>query len=125
MSQKWEYCSLVSHGVETDEGELGWLCRVTYFGPDGATARQLKDAMSDDPPDVFERAMAQLGAGGWELVSLQHQLVNDRVHLQSGQVSSDVTVGYSFSSFGVAYFKRPTEDDRPIDEPAIVVACQG
>ena len=121
MSRKWEYCSLVSHGVDTDGGETGWLCRVTYFTPDGAKTVQLKEPTSDQPPDVFERAMAQLGDGGWELVSLQHPLVSDRVHLQNGQVTADVTVGFSFSSFGVGYFKRRAKADRPINEPAVVV----
>ncbi len=121
VSRSWEYCSLVSHGVETEEGEIGWLCRITYFTSDGAKTVQLKEPTSDQPPDVFERAMAQLGAGGWELVSLQHPLVSDRVHLQTGQVAADVTVGFSFSSFGVAYFKRRAKGDRLIDDPAVVI----
>lgn len=125
MSRKWEYCSLVSHAMETEDGEAGWLCRVTYFTPDGARTRQLREPLSDEPVDVFERAMAQLGAGGWELVSLRHQLVRDSSHLEREGVEADIPVGYSFSSFGVAYFKRRMKSDRPIDEPAVLITASG
>lgn len=122
MSRKWEYCSLVSHGIEAEGDELQWLCRVTYFTPEGATSRVLKSPEDDGSPDTFERAMAQLGTGGWELVTLQHQLVQDSLHLERQGVGVDVPVGLSFSSFGVAYFKRRRKPDRPIGEPAIVIA---
>ncbi len=121
MSRTWEYCSLVSHGAEGEAGEIGWLCRVTYFTSDGAKTRQLRERMDAEPSDVFERAMAQLGAGGWELVSLQHQLVRDKLHVEREGFGADVPVGFSFSSFGVAYFKRRQKSDRPIDKPEIVI----
>lgn len=122
MSRTWEYCSLVSHGLENEGDELRWLCRVTYFTCEGSTTRQLKSPEDDGPSDTFERAMAQLGAGGWELVTLQHQLVQDNLHLEKQGVSADVLVGFSFSSFGVAYFKRRQKPDRPIDEPTVVIS---
>ncbi len=122
MSRKWEFCSLVSHGVLDESGEPGWLCRITYFRPDGAVTRQLKDPANAQPVDVFERAMAQLGLGGWELVSLQHQLVRDNLRVEGEGVTADVPVGFSFSSFGVAYFKRRVKEGRPIEQPAVVVA---
>jgi hypothetical protein len=65
--------------------------------------------------------MAQLGAGGWELVSLQHELVRNNAQVVNEQFLASVHTGYSFAPFGVAYFKRPVEPGRAIDEPAIVI----
>ena len=124
MSRTWEYCSLVSHGTETEDGNVGWICRVTYFTADGAKTRYLKQPLGEQPSDVFERAMAQLGAGGWELVSIQHQLVRDNLHVEREGVGADIPVGFSFSSFGVAYFKRRQKSGRPIDHPPVLVSVE-
>jgi hypothetical protein len=83
MIRQWEYCALVSHAGEGVDGESGWLCRVSYFAPDGTCTRQLREPHSPFPTDVFERAMAQLGAGGWELVALSHELVRNNASVAS------------------------------------------
>jgi hypothetical protein len=81
----------------------------------------LREPHALEPTDVFERAMAQLGAGGWELVSLQHELVRLNTTIASEQYLGSVHTGYGFAPFGVAYFKRPIEPGRAIDDPAIVI----
>lgn len=121
MSQQWEYCSLVSHADVDAAGTPGWRCRVTYFTPEGTSSRQLKAVAEGEPADVFERAMAQLGAGGWELVTLAHELVRNNECIQHPQYVAAVHTGYGFSAYGVAYFKRPVEHGRPIDAPPIAI----
>jgi hypothetical protein len=119
MSLQWEYCALVSHAVERVAEQPGWLCRVSYFTPHGVETRQLREPHALEPTDAFERAMAQLGAGGWELVSLQHELVRTNATVASEQFLGTVHTGYAFGAFGVAYFKRPVEPGRAIDQPAM------
>lgn len=121
MNQGWEYCALVSHATADHEQQTGWTCRVSYFTDSGVITRHLKDPHSLEPTDVFERAMAQLGAGGWELVSLQHQLVSENLRIPHEQHLASVHVGYTLSPFGAAYFKRAIEGGRAIDEPEIVL----
>jgi hypothetical protein len=121
MAEQWEFCALVSHAAERIEDQPGWLCRVSYFTPQGIVTRQLREPHALEPTDVFERAMAQLGAGGWELVSLQHELVRLNTTIASEQYLGSVHTGYGFAPFGVAYFKRPIEPGRAIDDPAIVI----
>lgn len=119
MQTTWEYCALVSHASDADGQPGEWLCRVTWFTPSGAITRQLRDDAVDFPVDAFERAMAQLGAGGWELVTFQHELVNLNARLGGDRYLASVHTGYAFSPFGVAYFKRPLVAGRAIDEPGI------
>ena len=125
MATQWEFCALVSHAAEQIEDQPGWLCRVSYFTTGGVVTRQLRDPHATEPTDTFERAMAQLGAGGWELVSFQHELVRLNTTIASEQYLGSVHTGYGFSPFGVAYFKRQTEQERAIDEPAIVIDTSG
>jgi hypothetical protein len=117
--QAWEYCALVSHASADPDSAGRWLCRVSYFTPDGVLTRQLKDEDQPTPTDAFERAMAELGAGGWELVSLHHELVRNNINVAGEEFLATVHTGYSYSPFGVAYFKRTVADGRPIDEPEI------
>lgn len=118
----WEYCALVSHASTQPDSAGRWLCRVSYFSRDGVRTRQLRDEHQPAPTDVFERAMAQLGTGGWELVSLQHELVRNNVNITGEEFLATVHTGYAFSPFGVAYFKRPVIDGRSIDSPEISIA---
>ncbi|HET9016737.1 MAG TPA: hypothetical protein VFN57_14150 [Thermomicrobiaceae bacterium] len=118
----WEYCALVSHAADGPDGEPGWRCRLTYFTPEGAQTIQLKEPSSNGVADVFERAMAQLGAGGWELVSLQHELVRNNLRVEGPQYLAAIHTGYGLSAFGAAYFKRPRQPERPIDVPRVAVA---
>lgn len=121
MSQQWEYCALVSHAAGTEDQPHGWRCRVSYFTPDGTRTRDLRRLDDAGPPDVFERALAQLGAGGWELVSIQHELVRNNMGIEGEQFLATVHTGYSFAAYATAYLKRPVVAGRPIDEPAVTI----
>jgi hypothetical protein len=125
MAVEWEFCALVSHAVERIEDQPGWLCRVSYFTREGVVTRQLREPHALEPTDAFERAMAQLGTGGWELVSLDHELVRINAAVDSERLLATVHTGYGFAPFGVAYFKRRVEPGRAIDEPAIVIETEG
>jgi hypothetical protein len=122
MTTNWEYCALVSHAAEADGKPGEWLCRVSWFTPGGVVTEQLRDAAAAFPTDAFERAMAQLGAGGWELVSLHHELVSLNTQVGGERYLASVHTGYAFSPFGVAYFKRPIQEGRAISEPGIQLA---
>jgi hypothetical protein len=61
----------------------------------------------DDDP--WERAIAQLGEGGWELVSVQH--ANSAGDMGGG--------GEIDHANAVAYFKRRKAEGRGIEEPAL------
>lgn len=116
---EWEYCALVSHAADAPDGQPGWRCRLSYFTSDGALTRELKEPGSNGIADVFERAMARLGAGGWELVSLQHELVRNNLCVEGAQYVAAVHTGYGLSAFAAAYFKRAVEPGRAIDVPAV------
>lgn len=107
----WEYCELGLWGFPDDEGVLlsgpGWHscdCSIRYYTVDGVVRRQLAEGrpLSIDP---FPKAMALLGAAGWELVSVQHD---------------SVEVQYLFGR-KIAYFKRPVVAGRAINEPELVI----
>lgn len=125
METIWEYCALVSHQAEDPQGVLSWGCRLSYFTSDGVQTFELCRPGQPYPMDVFERAMAQLGAGGWELVSLNHELVRNNANVSGEQFLATIHTGYSFSPFGVAYFKRTVQAGRPIDEPRVTFPESG
>jgi hypothetical protein len=121
QAKQWEYCALVSHASEAGDDRGAWICRISYFTRNGVKTLPLREHGNMFPSDVFERAMAQLGAGEWELVSHQHELVRTNTNIAGEQFLATVHTGYSFSPFGVAYFKRQIEPDRKIDEPKVVI----
>jgi hypothetical protein len=113
----WEYCALVSHADAGAEDRPGWRCRVSFFTPEGMVTRPLHDPEQPGRDDVFERTLAELGMGGWELISLQHELVP-----AAERPGGDGHL--TFSAFGVAYLKRPVEPGRPIHEPVIALRLE-
>ena len=118
--QKWEYCALVSHASEDRRAPQTWACRVSYFSTDGVKTSRVQDIGEAYPSDVFERALAQLGNAGWELVSLHHELVRNNMNISGEEFLATVHTGYTFSPFGVAYLKRPVQTGRAIDQPPVV-----
>jgi hypothetical protein len=124
MNGAWEFCAVVSHATSTTRGQVDWICRVSYFTQAGVRTVILHDTGIAAPTDVFERALAQLGAGGWELVSIDHELVRDVTPITGERFLASVETGYSFSPFGVAYLKRPLMPGRRIDEPPIEIPIE-
>lgn len=121
MTERWEYCSLVSHAVELPDGSTGWVCRVSYMTRHGVVTRQLREPDDEQATDVFERAMALLGLGGWELVSVQNELVRDNIAVEARGFFATVPAGYSLSAYGAAWFRRPVVEARAIDEPLLLI----
>jgi hypothetical protein len=118
--QRWEYCALVSHASEDRRAPQTWACRISYFTLEGVKTSQVKSVGETYPADAFERALAQLGDAGWELVSLHHELVRNNMNVTGEEFLATVHTGYSFSPFGVAYLKRPVQAGRAIDQPPVV-----
>jgi hypothetical protein len=102
--QKWEYCRLFNDAEWIEEDDLesvrtkfpnsrfsneengGWLrltSRATYAG---------KAPDADTYYDDLEEALSQLGAEGWELVTVIHEKFN-------------------YDSMGTYFFKRPFEKE--------------
>ncbi len=105
----WEYCELWLVEAEWNHKKQQWSydCSIRYHTVDGAAPRQL--ALPDQPLTInpFAKAMALLGAAGWEMVSAQH----------GNTANGDI---YWWKS-RVAYFKRPVVAGRAITEPELVI----
>lgn len=116
----WEYCALVSHASEDRRSPQTWACRISYFALEGVMTSHVQNVGEAYPSDTFERALAQLGRAGWELVSLHHELVRNNMNVTGEEFLATIHTGYSFSPFGVAYLKRPVQAGRAIDQPPVV-----
>ena len=124
VEQQWEYCWLVIRGAEKHKrgkrgGEEGWSynCEITYLGLSGLRDKhhvkltQLDGHILNFNP--FLRAITLLGAAGWELVSVQHGLdAIGRAYYYAQEYALH-------SAYAYAYFKRPVEPGRDVDEPSI------
>lgn len=83
-TQQWEFCELGLVRWHKHEKSKGFLkgaeevwsydCYIRYFGPSGDIFRQLASPGIENalPYNPFFKAMALLGAAGWELVGVQH-----------------------------------------------------
>ncbi len=107
VEQNWEYCELrldsfVQRGTLLFPGKGDdYDCSIRYYALDGMHIKI--DLSNSGKPllyNPFSRAMAFLGANGWELVSVQS---NDALH------------------FGrkVAFLKRPIVTGRKVNEPEL------
>ncbi len=121
--QQWEYCQLSVYDRNEHSGLFGgkkgrsYDCRVHYFGPAGIKHNQLTELgklVFSPPVNPFSEAMGLMGAASWELVSVQHGNV---VTEYTGQGIRGEIVHYSI----VAYFKRPVQPGRAVDEPKLVL----
>lgn len=112
----WEYCDLrLIHfsidlsGHEVDE-QVAQALVVTYHTPSGQSelkvlrenkVKQIRTLNSVES-DIFGMALGKLGAGGWELVTINRS--EDRRDIATSMI---------------AYFKRPILEGRPTSTPAI------
>ena len=110
--QQWEFCRLEYGGWEEKHGQYKYelVVRYLYYGESG---RQLASmdrdgkVMSYDP---FYTAIGYLGSYGWELINVQHGLHNPYTYLSN----------INWSSIA-AYFRRPIQPGRRIDEPTLIL----
>jgi hypothetical protein len=121
----WEYCGIYLNDCDSVEykkqGKKGWLydLRISYSGENIiqetiSTNDYLKDETGKQYHllwsinNLWQQSIGLLGLVGWELVSIQHPL------------------GLSFviTYRGVAYFKRPRIEGRPVDEPKLKISIE-
>ncbi len=106
--QTFEYCRLVLDAGQYSQttGRYPYFVRVTvdYYGAQESPSykfNQDTDKM-EGPDKTWGRMLGLLGAAGWEMVNFTIGKVKDRSILDA-----------------VAYFKRPVEAGRAVDQPAI------
>ncbi|RIK43120.1 MAG: hypothetical protein DCC58_10060 [Chloroflexi bacterium] len=104
---RWEYCQLIFEGATERDGRWWSDLTIYYIGEPNRSAV----LSSSDPAKgkswatntgPWRAALAGLGRGGWELVSVQHS-------------------GVLNPSEAIAYFKRPVEPGRPVNNPEISI----
>lgn len=106
----WEHCQLLLLDVEGKGEGARYHLGIRYFGAGSKTLSWIEGERAQNwMINPWEEAVAGLGRGGWELVSAQH-----------ANVAGDMGGGGALShDNAVAYFKRPAQPDRAIDEPAL------
>lgn len=111
---QWEYCQLIADGRRDADGKAYYDVDLHFLGPQGRSRRIAErdgpaaNAWSSNP---WKQCIGLLGLGGWEMVSIQH---GDYAGRLDGSTIAWNTV--------VAYFRRPVEPGRPIDDPRITLS---
>jgi hypothetical protein len=100
--QRWEYCAIMSFTTEkrSTAGPVLSVAYICYFREEGCAVETVDMEGADNRQHVAAKAIAHLGAEGWELVGLGPGQTNlfgiiDEHH--DGMLSSPF----------VLYFKRP------------------
>ena len=113
---QWEYCELVLGVWKYHRKQKMWSynCWIWYIGSTGETIfRQLAEKGHPLPFNPWRKALALLGAAGWELVSVQHGL------------GGSAYLPYGLSPENrVAYLKRRVKPGRRVDEPELILEGQ-
>ena len=111
-TKQWEYCSLVLLRIVQKRDDRYYELGIRYLG-DEAASRMLSEAEGSLARkweySPWQRAIAELGEGGWELVSTQHAN-------SSGDMGTGGEIDHSNA---IAYFKRPKVAGRRIDDPPL------
>jgi hypothetical protein len=103
--EQWEFCQLIFTGASQQEGRWWADLTIYYIGEPNRSA-QLSTTDSSKGKSwatatgPWRAALAKLGLGGWELVSVQH-----------GPEANDA----------VAYLKRGVQAGRSVNNPEIVI----
>jgi hypothetical protein len=109
--QLWEYCELHLYDSQRRDGAWFYSLAIRYHSEHGRLRvlstmdRQDSHGWAVNP---WAKAMGLLGQAGWELVSVQH-----------GNLEAEHKA--LLRNEAVAYFKRPVQPGRGIDEPALVL----
>ncbi len=114
-SPQWEFCQLrlVASAMVKDQG-MRYTLDVFYMGAAGVQAQSLSRIghPGEEGPvwtyNPFFAALGQLGAAGWELVTVQQGVIAPTIPSHAGDIRSDNVV---------AYCKRPVAAGRAIDQP--------
>lgn len=115
--QQWEFCQLIlGNAMQQPGGQWAANIAIRYFG---AQAKYV--ALADTGSgrtyhyNPWEYAFGFLGWAGWDLVTVQHGVTT----VQSGLGS---LAGVLKADNITAYFKRPLQEGRAIDEPGLVLS---
>jgi len=118
-SQQWEYCLLavgIASRTTSKPPELAMDLGIYYFGDQyvnqlGNCYHILSESSGNNRRlwsyDPWQQAIALLGVGGWELVSVHH--------------GGDSYPDNWPNSHTIAYLKRPIIPGRRIDEPKLIL----
>ncbi len=110
MGQQWEYSRLQldagSYGQSQTVKRYPYYIRIQieYFGaglPVTTSFNRDTDKI-EEPNRVWGQTLGLLGMAGWEMVSVDLGKVRDMTLLEA-----------------TAYFKRPVEPGRPVDQPRV------
>jgi hypothetical protein len=110
MSQQWEYCRLQLDSGMYSQSQTAKRypyyirIQIEYFSagePISNSFSRDTDKM-DEPNRVWGQAIGLLGAAGWEMLSINLGKIRDMTLLDA-----------------TAYFKRPIEAGRRVDEPKV------
>lgn len=114
--QQWEYCRLWLDGTKQHEKlfggtkGIGYNCYITYADSQGGGIHEQLATLDQALPfNPFFMAMARLGGLGWEMLTVQHRDHNVTQASYGGLLWNDI----------VAYFKRPVQSGRKVNEPRI------
>jgi hypothetical protein len=108
MAKTYEYCRLAldSGRYSQQAGRYPYFIRITlnYYGASvSPTSKFTQDTDEIEGPDkAWGRMLGQLGAAGWEMINLAIGKARDLSLLEA-----------------TAYFKRPIEEGRAIDQPQV------
>jgi hypothetical protein len=109
---RWEYCELILFKAKNTRGGQAYELGIRYFGQGSHMLSQVKGPLARDwKYNPWEKSIALLGEAGWQLVSVQH--ANSAGDMGGG--------GEIDHNNAVAYFKRPSESGRRIDDPELAL----
>ena len=108
------FCQVILGQWHYDKGKRAWYydLAIRYFGPEG-NYYQLSESQGKEARSwqysPWDRLLGLLGLAAWEMVSVQHGIY---VVVGAGSTSGELR-----PSNASAYFKRPVQAGRRVDEP--------
>ena len=98
---RWQYCQLWLKTLETHGETVKAELSIDYIGDGFVSSLKLSGKDTHWLRNPFYLAIAELGAGGWELVTIEH--------------------GHAGGWAAWAFFKRPLAENRRVDQPKLTL----
>lgn len=98
---RWQYCQLWLRSVETHAETVRAELDIDYLGDGYVTSYKLSSKDKRWLRNPFYLALAELGAGGWEVVTIEH--------------------AHSSGWVAWAFCKRPVVENRRVDQPKLTL----
>lgn len=121
---KWECASVACVGIEWEGKDRRYWGIFVHFMGAIVTTQRIAALKSWDKQNakaypstvnLWALTIARMGQAGWELVTVQHP------YQPSANDYSTLTRPTPNMDIGIAYFKRPSENGRNVNEPAICI----